>query len=53
MRSNMNTHPTTENIPVVTDPFEIVSALCDADEWDLALRLAREEDRRAARAPQA
>jgi hypothetical protein len=45
MRHNM--HPITESIPVVIDPFEIVSALCDADEWELALRLARAEDVRA------
>lgn len=37
----------TDSIAVVTDPFEIVSALCEADEWDLALRLARDHDRRA------
>jgi hypothetical protein len=45
MRHNMT--PITESIPVIIDPFEIVSALCDADEWDLALRIARQEDVKA------
>lgn len=47
MTMTMNMHMTTENsIPVLTDPFEIVTALCDADEWELARRVARAEDKR-------
>lgn len=37
---------TTDTIPVLTDPYEIIIALCDAEEWELALRLARAEDAR-------
>ncbi len=37
---------TTESIPVITDPFEIVAALCDAEEWELARKLARAADQR-------
>jgi hypothetical protein len=33
-------------IPVLTDTVEILLALCDADEWDLARKLARSEDAR-------
>jgi hypothetical protein len=47
MRHNINMRPTTEPIPIVTDPFELVSALCDDDEWELALRIARAEDVKA------
>jgi hypothetical protein len=49
MRHNMHPtmRPTTEPIPVVTDPFELVNALCDDDEWELALRIARAEDVKA------
>jgi hypothetical protein len=36
--------PTTESIPVVTDPFEIIAALCEAEEWELARRIARNHD---------
>ena len=35
---------TTDSIPVHTDPFEIVLALCEVEEWELARRLARSED---------
>lgn len=35
---------TTDSIPVITDPYEIVAALIDAGEWELARRLARAED---------
>ena len=27
---------TTDSIPVLTDPFEIIAALCDDEEWELA-----------------
>ncbi len=37
---------TTDSIPVLTDPFEIIAALCDDEEWELARRLARVEDAR-------
>ena len=37
---------TTDTIPVLTDPFEIIIALCDGEEWELARTLARAEDER-------
>jgi hypothetical protein len=37
---------TEQSVPVLvlTDPIEIVEALCDADEWDLARKIARKND---------
>ncbi|MBI1947998.1 MAG: hypothetical protein HYS27_20070 [Deltaproteobacteria bacterium] len=33
--------------PRCPDPFEIIVALCEVEEWELARRLARAEDERA------
>ncbi|HEY4221562.1 MAG TPA: hypothetical protein VGO62_09470 [Myxococcota bacterium] len=41
----MNAVTTTDTIVVLSDPAEIILALCDADEWELARRLARANDR--------
>lgn len=36
---------TEPSVVVLTDPCDILDALCEAGEWDLARRLARAADR--------
>ena len=43
---SLNTDAKSGPIPAAQDPFEIIDALCEAGEWDLARRVARTEDAR-------